>query len=84
MVSACKPLPIVCFGRSPTPLAGLSSSTWEHLARDAEQTVHALTDRAAPSQPTVSKHLNVWKLARLVCPRHVVRETESLLNRMDT
>ena len=80
MVSACKPLPIVCSGRSPTPLG---RAVFEHLARDAEQTVHALTDRAAPSQPTVSKHLNVWKLARLVCPRHVARETESLLNRMD-
>ena len=30
---------------------------FEQLARDGEQTVHALTDRAGVSQPAVSKHL---------------------------
>ena len=30
-----------------------------------ELTVHALTDRAGVSQPAVSKHLRVLKLARL-------------------
>jgi DNA-binding transcriptional ArsR family regulator len=30
---------------------------YERLARDGEQTVRALTDRAGVSQPAVSKHL---------------------------
>jgi DNA-binding transcriptional ArsR family regulator len=45
---------------------------FERLARDGEQTVHALTDHAGVSQPAVSKHLAVLKLASLVCDR---RET---------
>jgi DNA-binding transcriptional ArsR family regulator len=48
---------------------------FEHLARDGQQTVHALTDRAGVSQPAVSKHLGVLKLARLVRDRHEGRET---------
>ncbi|HEY6303544.1 MAG TPA: metalloregulator ArsR/SmtB family transcription factor [Terriglobales bacterium] len=48
---------------------------FEHLAREGEQTVHALTDRAGVSQPAVSKHLGVLKLARLVRDRHEGRET---------
>jgi DNA-binding transcriptional ArsR family regulator len=48
---------------------------FEHLSRDGEQTVHALTDRAGVSQPAVSKHLGVLKLARLVRDRRVGRET---------
>jgi DNA-binding transcriptional ArsR family regulator len=48
---------------------------FEHLARDGEQTVHALTDRAGVSQPAVSKHLGVLKLARLVRGRREGRET---------
>jgi len=38
---------------------------FERLCRDGELTVHALTDRAGVSQPAVSKHLRVLKLARL-------------------
>jgi len=48
---------------------------FEQLARDGEQTVHALTDRAGVSQPAVSKHLGVLKLARLVRHRREGRET---------
>jgi DNA-binding transcriptional ArsR family regulator len=48
---------------------------FEHLAREGEQTVHALTDRAGVSQPAVSKHLGVLKLARLVRDRREGRET---------
>jgi DNA-binding transcriptional ArsR family regulator len=48
---------------------------FEHLARDGEQTVHALTDRAGVSQPTVSRHLGVLKLANLVSDRRQGRET---------
>ena len=42
---------------------------FEHLARDGEQTVRALTDRAGVSQPAVSKHLGVLKHAGLVRDR---------------
>jgi DNA-binding transcriptional ArsR family regulator len=48
---------------------------FEHLAREGEQTVHALTDRAEVSQPAVSKHLAVLKSARLVRDRRDGRET---------
>lgn len=48
---------------------------FEHLARDGEQTVHALTDRAGVSQPAVSKHLGVLKNAKLVRDRRAGRET---------
>jgi DNA-binding transcriptional ArsR family regulator len=48
---------------------------FEHLSRDGEQTVHALTYRAGVSQPAVSKHLNVLKLASLVRDRREGRET---------
>ena len=48
---------------------------FERLARDGEQTVHALTDHAGVSQPTVSKHLGVLKIANLVSDRRVGRET---------
>ena len=37
--------------------------------------MHALTDRAGISQPAVSKHLRVLKLARLVRDRREGRET---------
>jgi DNA-binding transcriptional ArsR family regulator len=47
----------------------------ERLCRDGELTVHALTDRAGVSQPAVSKHLRVLKLARLVRDRRKGRET---------
>jgi DNA-binding transcriptional ArsR family regulator len=48
---------------------------FERLARDGEQTVHALTDRAGVSQPAVSKHLGVLKHAKLVRDRRDGRET---------
>ena len=48
---------------------------FEHLAREGEQTVHALTDRARVSQPAVSKHLTVLKRAKLVRHRREGRET---------
>src|ERR1700683_4909485 len=48
---------------------------FERLARDGEQTVHALTDRAGISQPAVSKHLAILKSARLVRDRGEGRET---------
>ena len=48
---------------------------FEHLTRDGEQTVHALTYRAGVSQPAVSKHLRVLKLSRLVRDRREGRET---------
>ncbi len=48
---------------------------FEHLSRDGEQTVHALTYRAGVSQPAVSKHLIVLKHAKLVRHRRDGRET---------
>jgi DNA-binding transcriptional ArsR family regulator len=48
---------------------------FEHLTRDGELTVLALTHRAGVSQPAVSKHLTVLKRARLVRHRHEGRET---------
>jgi DNA-binding transcriptional ArsR family regulator len=48
---------------------------FERLARDGEQTVHALTHRAGVSQPAVSKHLGVLKHAKLVRCRREGRET---------
>ncbi len=48
---------------------------FERLCRGGEQSVRALTDQAGVSQPAVSKHLGVLKLARLVRGRHEGRET---------
>lgn len=66
----------------PTPtdvFAALSDPTrraiFERLCRDGEQTVRTLTDQAGVSQPAVSKHLGVLKLAHLVRGRHAGRET---------
>ncbi len=42
---------------------------FEQLIRHGEQNVRALTDYAGVSQPAVSKHLNVLKLAGLVTER---------------
>jgi DNA-binding transcriptional ArsR family regulator len=47
---------------------------FESLARDGEQTVHALTKLAGVSQPAVSKHLAVLKQAGLVVDRPKGRE----------
>ena len=48
---------------------------FERLSRDGEQTVRALTDQAGVSQPAVSKHLGVLKLAGLVRDRRSGRQT---------
>jgi DNA-binding transcriptional ArsR family regulator len=48
---------------------------FERLARDGEQTVHALTDQSGVSQPMVSRHLGALKLAGLVIDRRAGRET---------
>jgi DNA-binding transcriptional ArsR family regulator len=48
---------------------------FERLCRDGEQTVTALTARSGVSQPAVSKHLGVLKLAGLVRDRHAGRQT---------
>ncbi|RZS81546.1 ArsR/SmtB family transcription factor [Pigmentiphaga kullae] len=48
---------------------------FEHLCRDGEQTVVALTARAGVSQPAVSKHLRLLKQAGLVLDRHEGRQT---------
>jgi DNA-binding transcriptional ArsR family regulator len=48
---------------------------FESLARDGEQTVHALTRQAGVSQPAVSKHLGILKRAGLVRDRPTGRET---------
>jgi len=48
---------------------------FERLCRDGETTVAGLTAQAGVSQPAVSKHLGVLKLAGLVRGRHEGRET---------
>ena len=48
---------------------------FERLSRHGEQTVRALTDYAGVSQPAVSKHLGVLKLAGLVRDRRAGRQT---------
>ncbi len=48
---------------------------FQWIARDGEQTVHSLTARARVSQPAVSKHLAMLKVARLVRDRRAGRET---------
>jgi DNA-binding transcriptional ArsR family regulator len=48
---------------------------FERLSRDGEQTVPVLTDHSGVSQPAVSKHLGVLKLAGLVRDRRAGRET---------
>jgi DNA-binding transcriptional ArsR family regulator len=48
---------------------------FERLCRDGEQTVGALTEHAGISQPAVSKHLAVLKVAGLVRDRHEGRQT---------
>src|ERR1700675_1731428 len=57
------------------PAGPTRRAIFEGLARDGEQTVHALTDRAGVSQPAVSKHLGILKHARLVRDRRAGRET---------
>lgn len=48
---------------------------FEHLCREGEQTVAALTARAGVSQPAVSKHLGLLRRAGLVRDRHEGRQT---------
>jgi len=48
---------------------------FERLCRTGEQTVWMLTDEARVSQPAVSKHLRVLKLAGLVRERREGRQT---------
>jgi DNA-binding transcriptional ArsR family regulator len=48
---------------------------FERLSRDGELTVRRLTDQSGVSQPAISKHLAVLKLAGLVRSRHSGRET---------
>lgn len=48
---------------------------FERLCREGEQTVGALTAQAGVSQPAVSKHLGVLKLAGLVRDRQAGRQT---------
>jgi DNA-binding transcriptional ArsR family regulator len=48
---------------------------FERLSRDGEQTVRMLTDSSGVSQPAVSKHLGVLKLAGLARARHKGRQT---------
>jgi DNA-binding transcriptional ArsR family regulator len=48
---------------------------FEHLVSEGEKTVRDLTDRAGISQPAVSKHLGVLKLAGLVRDRPDGRKT---------
>jgi DNA-binding transcriptional ArsR family regulator len=47
----------------------------ERLIREGELSVHVLTDHAGVSQPAVSKHLGVLKVAGLVSDRREGRET---------
>jgi DNA-binding transcriptional ArsR family regulator len=48
---------------------------FERLTRDGELTVHALTELSTVSQPAISKHLSVLRLAGLVRDRRQGRET---------
>jgi DNA-binding transcriptional ArsR family regulator len=48
---------------------------FERLARNGELTVRAPTDKAGVSQPGVSNHLGILKLAGLVRDRHEGRQT---------
>jgi DNA-binding transcriptional ArsR family regulator len=56
-------------GRSDPP------AIFERLSRDGGQTVRTLTDRAGVSQPAVSKHLGILKVAGLVRDRRQGRQT---------
>lgn len=48
---------------------------YERLVQEGEQTVRALTDFAGVSQPAVSKHLALLKVAGLVHDRPAGRQT---------
>jgi DNA-binding transcriptional ArsR family regulator len=48
---------------------------FEWLVREGQRTVQELTDQSGVSQPAVSKHLGVLKLAGLVRDRRAGRQT---------
>jgi DNA-binding transcriptional ArsR family regulator len=48
---------------------------FERLSREGEQTVRVLTAHSGVSQPAVSKHLGILKLAGLVRDRREGRQT---------
>jgi DNA-binding transcriptional ArsR family regulator len=48
---------------------------FERLSREGERTVHVLTEDSGVSQPAISKHLGLLKLAGLVRDRRSGRET---------
>lgn len=48
---------------------------FERLCREGEKTVGALTEGAGVSQPVVSRHLGLLRLAGLVRDRHEGRNT---------
>lgn len=50
-------------------------AVFERLCRDGEQTVRALTVQSGVSQPAISKHLGILKLAGLVRDRPEGRQT---------
>lgn len=54
---------------------GTRRALLEHLVRQGEQNVHALTAIADVSQPMVSRHLAKLKRAGLVTARRAGRET---------
>jgi len=54
---------------------GTRRALLEYLAKEGEQSVHALTAISAVSQPMVSRHLGKLKRARLVTARRAGRET---------
>lgn len=54
---------------------GTRRALLEHLVKEGEQSVHALTDVAHVSQPMVSRHMAKLKRAGLVTARRAGRET---------
>lgn len=54
---------------------GTRRALLEHLVREGEQNVHALTMIAGVSQPMVSRHMAKLKRADLVTVRRAGRET---------
>ncbi|HCW61740.1 MULTISPECIES: ArsR/SmtB family transcription factor [Sphingobium] len=54
---------------------GTRRALLEHLVREGEQSVHALTAISGVSQPMVSRHMAKLKRAELVTVRRAGRET---------
>ncbi len=57
------------------PRGDTRRAIFERLSRDGEQTVRVLTDQSGVSQPAVSKHLGILRLAGLVRDRREGRQT---------